>query len=144
VVTGKEGWGTDHGTIGMKGYAVGRETEERERKVQKVKVPVYSLISMHRHVQPTHYPPWHGADTRTHSHMMIQLWIRAPGTHHCWVARGNVGFRNLPGVSTHDHLGNRTPDLSLSSPPPYHLGHVLLYKTIINSKLSDVYRKSNA
>ena len=92
----------------------------------QVQVPVYSLISMHMHVQPTHYLPWHEAITRTHSHIIIQLWICAPGTHRCWVARGNVGFRNLPKVSTHDHLGNRTPDLSLSSRPPYQLGHELL------------------
>jgi hypothetical protein len=41
-------------------------------------------------------------------------------------------MRNLPKVFARDQLGNRNPDLSLSAPMPFPLGHELLL-TIITS-----------
>ena len=99
-------------------------------KKVKVKVPVYSLISTHTHFQPTLYPPGTVQPTRAqpaHIDPTLDSCTRYPlllgGQRHCRI-------RSLPKASTLDQLGNRTPDLSLSGPPPYQLGHELLLKWI--------------
>ena len=90
------------------------------------KVPVYSLISTHTHVQPTLYPPGTVQPfTAQPAHIdpTLDSCTRYPlllgGQRQCRI-------RSLPKASTHDQLGNRTPDLSLSGPLPYQLGHELL------------------
>ena len=68
-------------------------------------------------------------------HMSIQPWIRAPGTHRCWVDRGNVGWEACPRLLLMTSVGSRTPDLLISGPLPYQLGHEILrmkmYETIV-------------
>ena len=88
----------------------------------KVKVPVYSLISTHTHFQPTLYPPGTVQPIQAqpaHIDPTLDSCTRYPsllgGQRHCRI-------RNLPKVSTHDQLGNRTPDLSLSGPTPLPTG----------------------
>jgi hypothetical protein len=49
-------------------------------------------------------------------------------------------MRNLPKVFTHDQLGNRTPDLSLSGQTPLPLGHELLHGAS-QTHLQERYKK---
>ena len=55
--------------------------------------------------------------------MSIQPWIRAPGTYHCWVDSGNIDGEAGPRFLLTTSVGNRTPNIFLSGPLPYQLGH---------------------
>ena len=57
----------------------------------KVKVLVYSLLSTFQAFSADSLPPGTVLPQGRIQHMSIQPWIRAPGTHYCWVDRGNVG-----------------------------------------------------
>ena len=54
----------------------------------KVKVQVYSMISMH--VQPALFLPRHDVTTRAQLVLLVQPLDRAPGTYRCWVDSGSV------------------------------------------------------
>jgi hypothetical protein len=61
---------------------------------------------------------------RSCKQLSIPLGICAPGTHYCWVARGDVDSKACPRLSG-TGAGNRTHDLSLTGPTPLPLGHTL-------------------
>ena len=57
----------------------------------KIKVLVDSLISTLQACPAESLPPGTMLPQGRIHHTSMQPWIRAPGTHYCWVDRGNVG-----------------------------------------------------
>ena len=57
--------------------------------------------------------------------LLIQPWIRAPGTHYGWVGQDSVEYEVCPTLLHMASTGSRTPDLLILSPMPYPLGHML-------------------
>ena len=70
--------------------------------------------------------PRRGTDTKAQPALLIQPWICAPGTYHCWVDRGSMdskftqGFEHMTGAA-----GIETPDLRISSSMLSAIGHTL-------------------
>ena len=57
--------------------------------------------------------------------LLIQSSICAPSTHYGWVDRGSVQYEVCPTLLHMVSTGNQTPDLLISSPMAYPLGHML-------------------
>ena len=94
----------------------------------KMKIQFYSL-GLCMHVQRTRWPPSRRSHKGIASTVNLTL-DRAPGTHHCWVARGSVDSKLAQGLCTYDrHYENRTRDPYISGPMPYPVLNTLDYSS---------------
>ena len=91
---------------------------------------------MTTYVQQTLPFPWQGG-RQCSLQLLVQPWICAQGTNYGWIDCFNVEYKVCPTLLHMDSTGNRTPDLLISNPMPYPLGHILPWRALC-TKISAV------
>ena len=103
----------------------------------KVKIQVYSLISMlGKHVQPI-FTHWLGAATKAHPAHVDPTLESCTSYPSLLGVKRQCRTRSLPKAPTHDQCRESKPDLLISSPLPYQLGHEILLKMGKGRKFSN-------
>ena len=110
---------------------------EMRQTLNILKVLVHSLLSTLQAFSADSLPPGTVLPQGRIQHMSIQPWIRAPGTHYCWVDRGNVGWEACLRILLMTSVGNRTPDPLICGPLPSQLGYDWYWSRLYGMQIVD-------